>query len=96
MKNKLLKPKHIPERSCATCREKKPKRELIRIVSYQDIVEVDLTGKKPGRGAYLCNSTACWEIACKKGRLDHALHTNICSDHRQELMEFAAQLPNNK
>ncbi|HCF99723.1 MAG TPA: DUF448 domain-containing protein, partial [Chloroflexi bacterium] len=48
-------PKHIPERSCVACRESKPKRELVRVVRISDqLIEVDLTGKKNGRGAYLC------------------------------------------
>jgi len=88
-----LKQKHVPERSCVTCREKKTKRELVRIVSYQDTVKIDLTGKKPGRGAYLCNTSSCWETACKKGRLDHALHTKISPEDRQMLLEFGLKLP---
>jgi predicted RNA-binding protein YlxR (DUF448 family) len=88
-----LKSKHIPERSCITCREKKAKKELVRVVCYQSQVEVDLTGKKPGRGAYLCGALKCWDTALRKGRLDHALHTKISPETRQTLLEFRANLP---
>ena len=48
-------PKKIPQRTCMACQEKKDKRELVRIVrSPEGEISVDLTGKKPGRGAYIC------------------------------------------
>lgn len=52
--------KKIPMRTCLSCREKKPKKELIRIlINEENGLTADLTGKKNGRGAYVCNSATC-------------------------------------
>ena len=52
--------KKIPERRCIACNTQKPKCELLRIVKNKDNeISIDLTGKKPGRGAYICKSTEC-------------------------------------
>ena len=65
--------KPIPERRCVGCSERKTKKELIRIVRLPDGggVEVDLTGKKSGRGAYICPNKACLRRARKR------LETNL-------------------
>jgi predicted RNA-binding protein YlxR (DUF448 family) len=55
-------------------------------------VEIDLTGKKAGRGAYLCPQASCWETALKKGRLETALKTKLSPDDRLTLTEFAQSL----
>ncbi|WP_018466954.1 YlxR family protein [Calidithermus timidus] len=56
-----MKPKHIPERMCVACRRRRPKRELLRIVLTAEGPVIDPTGKKPGRGAYVCPDQAeCW------------------------------------
>jgi predicted RNA-binding protein YlxR (DUF448 family) len=57
------------------------------------VAEVDPTGKKPGRGAYLCGRRACWETALKKGSLEHALRVKICAENRQALAEYSQTLP---
>ncbi len=57
--------KKIPERMCVSCREMKPKAELIRIVNSLEGVKVDLTGKMNGRGVYLCKSEECVRKALK-------------------------------
>lgn len=60
------------------CREKRPKRELIRIVRTPDgEVAVDLTGKKSGRGAYICPQVACLQKAVKGKRLEKNLKVSI-------------------
>jgi len=71
--------KHIPQRSCVVCRQKYDKRQLTRIVRTADEgVVVDPTGKRNGRGAYLCYQTTCWDkIFQKKSLLDQALKTNV-------------------
>ena len=62
-------PKKIPLRRCNGCGESKPKKELVRVVRAGDgTVSLDLTGKKPGRGAYVCPSAACLAKARKAGR----------------------------
>ena len=83
--------KHIPLRRCVSCRQQLPQRELIRIVrSPEGKVDVDQGRKKlPGRGAYLCHSTECWEKALKKDRLSYALKGETSSEDRQRLQEFA-------
>ena len=60
--------KKIPERKCVGCNEKKPKNELIRIVRTADTgeIQIDATGKKNGRGAYICPSAACLKKAKKR------------------------------
>ncbi len=83
--------KHVPQRTCIACRETRGKRELVRIV-YTDRLEIDLSGKKPGRGAYLCHRRACWEGALAKGRLEHALRAKISSADRQTIEDYARTL----
>ena len=88
------KSKHIPQRTCVGCREARPKRELIRIVHTQSgVVEIDPTGKKSGRGAYLCKSRQCWEEGLKKERLDRALRTKIAPQNRRDLSQSPELLP---
>jgi predicted RNA-binding protein YlxR (DUF448 family) len=73
-----MKPKKIPMRMCTGCMEMKPKKELIRIVkSPEGVVSVDLTGKKSGRGAYICKSVECLDKAFKAKRLNKNLETTI-------------------
>jgi len=83
----------LPQRTCIACRSTSGKREFVRIVrSPSGEVEIDLTGKKPGRGAYLCPSYDCWEQALKKGRIEAALKAKLSPDARLRLNEFAASL----
>ena len=73
-----MKPKKIPMRMCVGCREMKPKRELIRVVrSPEGEVSMDATGKKPGRGAYLCRDAQCLKQAQKSRRLERAFSCKI-------------------
>ena len=90
--------KHIPLRSCAACRENKPKRELVRVVRISDDrVEVDLTGKRNGRGAYFCPAQECWELGRKKRALNHAFEMTVSPGNWEELLAFAREaLPEKK
>ena len=66
--------KKVPMRMCVACREMKPKRELIRVVrTPEGEIVADETGRKNGRGAYLCRSEACLNKALKIRALDRAL-----------------------
>jgi predicted RNA-binding protein YlxR (DUF448 family) len=56
-------------------------------------VEVDETGKKPGRGAYLCRARDCWESALKRKALEYALKTPISMEDKASLQAYAADLP---
>ena len=86
--------KHVPQRTCVGCRKIRPKREMMRIVRTPDGgVEIDETGKKSGRGAYLCRQRECWEIALKKDGLEHALKTSLTDEERAAFGEFVHGLP---
>ena len=66
----------------------KPKKELIRIVkNKEDEISVDFTGKKPGRGAYICKSTDCLAKSIKAKRLERAFETSIGEDIYATLKE---------
>ena len=81
--------KHIPQRTCVACRQVKAKRELIRLVRVDnDRIEVDTSGKKAGRGAYLCQAPECWEIGLKSGRLEYALQINLTQENREQLIRY--------
>lgn len=68
----------IPMRKCIGCAQMKDKRELVRIVRNKEgKISVDLTGKKPGRGAYICKSVECLKMAQKAKRLEKAFSTPI-------------------
>lgn len=76
-----------------TCRQVKTKRELIRLVRIADgNVEIDVSGKIDGRGAYLCGERRCWEAALKSGRLEHSLRTTLDQHRREQLMKAAETL----
>ena len=83
-----MKVQKIPMRMCNGCMEMKPKKELIRVVkTNEEEVLVDLTGKKSGRGAYVCKSIECLEKAFKAKRLNKNLQTNISDDIYNKLKE---------
>jgi predicted RNA-binding protein YlxR (DUF448 family) len=78
--------KHVPERTCIACHEVRPKRELIRLVHTAEGVDVDASGRKSGRGAYLCLSSECWQKGVNKGKLEHALRGRISAENRARLI----------
>jgi predicted RNA-binding protein YlxR (DUF448 family) len=89
----ISQPKHIPQRTCVACGRLRPKRELVRLVRISGGgVEVDSSGRKAGRGAYLCPALTCWETGLKKGRLEHALRTAISADNREQLIKYGQEL----
>ncbi len=81
-------PKKIPLRQCVGCREHKEKNQLIRVVrSPEGEISLDLRGKKPGRGAYLCPDPACLKKAAKSRALERAFSAPI----PPEVLETLAQ-----
>jgi len=85
--------KHIPYRTCLACRKVKPKPELTRLVRISDgSIEVDASGKRAGRGAYLCRAQGCWEIGLKGGRLEYVLRTTLTQDNREQLIRYGKDL----
>ena len=89
----VIKPKHVPQRTCIACRQVAGKRSLIRIVRTGQGVEIDPTGKKAGRGAYLHPNQQCWQAILTGNRLGQALRTTISPDNRRTLQTFVATLP---
>jgi predicted RNA-binding protein YlxR (DUF448 family) len=76
MENKKV--KKIPLRKCLGCMESFPKKELIRVVrTPEGDVCIDLTGKKSGRGAYICKSEACLKKAVKSKRIQNNLEVSL-------------------
>lgn len=70
--------KKIPLRTCMGCNEKKPKKELVRIVKNKNgEIFIDRTGKADGRGAYICDSAECLEKIIKSKRLEKVLEIAI-------------------
>ena len=92
-----MKQKKIPLRKCTGCGEMKPKRELVRVVKAPDQkdengvvtakgqVSLDLTGKKSGRGAYVCKSAECLEKAHKAHRIERSLSCKIPEEIYEQL-----------
>ena len=78
-----MRPKKIPMRMCTGCGEMKPKKELVRVVKapsngeQEGEISLDLTGRKPGRGAYVCHDVACLQKARKTRALERAFDTAI-------------------
>ncbi|MDY4084612.1 MAG: YlxR family protein [Ruminococcus bromii] len=89
--------KKVPMRKCTGCMEMKPKTELIRVVKSPDVkdengeitasgeISLDLTGKKSGRGAYVCKSAECLEKAHKAHRIERSLSCKISEEIYEQL-----------
>lgn len=78
--------KNVPQRMCISCREKKYKKELMRIVCNKNgEISVDINGKLEGRGAYICKDINCLEKAIKTNSLERALKTKINKDFYNKL-----------
>lgn len=94
-----MKQKKIPLRKCTGCNEMKPKKELVRIVRLPDkcddngeilkkgSIELDFTGKKPGRGAYICPCQECLNKAIKARRLEKAFSSRIPDEVYESLQK---------
>ena len=86
-------PKHVPQRMCIACRGHDAKRGLHRIVrTPEGPVKLDSTGKRSGRGAYLCSNPACWDRALSTGLLARALKTEIQQHTVVALRSYAQSL----
>ena len=82
-----MKPRKIPMRMCVGCREMKEKRELIRIVrTPEGETLIDPTGKKSGRGAYVCRSPECLKRAIKQKQLERQLQVSLTDEVNEALM----------
>jgi len=80
--------KKIPMRMCIGCKEMKPKKELTRIVRTSDgTIEIDATGKKSGRGAYVCKNDQCIKASINDNRLSKALDFHVTKEMVQRIQE---------
>ena len=83
-----MKTKKIPMRKCVGCQERREKKELIRVVrSPEGEISLDLTGKKAGRGAYVCPDKECISKAYKGHRLEKALEKQVNDNVYKRLLE---------
>ncbi len=79
--------KKVPLRMCVGCREMKPKKELIRIVrTPEEKIAIDPTGKRAGRGAYVCPNRVCVQKAIKVRSIEKALQCSVAKEVIEELM----------
>ena len=97
-----MRPKKTPMRMCTGCGQMKPKKELVRVVRAPERtdengnplppeISLDLTGKKPGRGAYLCRNPECLRLARKARRLERAFSCQIPSEVYDRMEEEIGQ-----
>ena len=78
--------KKIPSRQCVGCNEMKDKKELLRVIkTSDDEILLDVTGKKNGRGAYICQSISCFQKAKKSKALERSLKIAIPAKIYDEL-----------
>ena len=88
-----MKQKKIPMRMCVGCREMKPKKELMRVVRGPDgTVSLDPSGKKPGRGAYVCRSGDCLSRAIRQKQLERQLEAKLSEETAEALRQTLAEL----
>lgn len=81
-----MRTRKIPLRKCVACQQMMPKKELIRVVRTPDeAILIDLTGKKAGRGAYLCGKLSCFKLAKKSKALDRALKQTVAAEIYDQL-----------
>ena len=94
MSRKRKRRRHVPLRTCVSCRTPQAKGALVRIVrTPEGTVMVDETGKRSGRGAYLCPERRCWEAALTQRQLERALKVKLALETKTHLMAYAAGLP---
>ena len=80
--------KKIPMRQCTGCREMRSKREMIRVIkTAENEIGIDATGRKNGRGAYICPNMECLKLAMKNRGLERSLKTAIPESVDQQLEE---------
>ena len=81
--------KKIPQRTCIGCNSKKDKKDLIRVVKNKDgQISIDLTGKKDGRGIYICKSEECLNKAIKNKRISRTFEMEIDENIYESLRKF--------
>lgn len=87
--------RHVPQRTCIACRQVLPKRSLLRLVKTDEGLQLDKSGKIAGRGAYLHDTKACWEIALQRGVLAKSLKTELTNQDIENMRLWMEDLPDN-
>lgn len=82
--------KHTPQRTCVICRQKFDKRQLTRLVKTPEGVFIDPSGKRDGRGAYLCTNTECQHRALSTDILNRALRVALNDEDRQRIRDITS------
>lgn len=92
-KIQILTERRPPQRTCVACRQIKAKRELVRLVrTPEGNIELDATGKKNGRGAYVCPTRDCWEKALAGKQLERTLKSPVSPRDRDNLVASGKSL----
>ncbi len=92
-RKKVPRRRHVPQRTCVICREKRDKRSLIRLVRTADAgVQIDPTGKQNGRGAYVCDRPECISRATTSDALAAALKTALTAAEKETLAAALARI----
>lgn len=87
-----MKTKKIPMRKCVACGQNKPKGEMLRIVkNKEEGIVIDTTGKKNGRGAYICKDLECLEKAKKNKKISHALNAELSEEIYKEISSYVME-----
>ena len=95
-KNTMKAKSKIPMRQCTGCREMKSKKEMIRVLkTAEDEIVLDTTGRKNGRGAYVCHSRECLEKAIKNHGLERSLKAAIPDEVYENLMKEFEHIEHN-
>jgi predicted RNA-binding protein YlxR (DUF448 family) len=85
--------RRMPLRTCVACRQVRAKRGLIRLIRTPDgVIEFDATGKKEGRGAYLCPTRECLEKALQGKQLERVLKGHLTPVKRERLMQYGYEI----
>lgn len=85
----MKKARKIPQRKCVVCGELKDKKDLLRIVkNKEEGILIDESGKKNGRGAYVCKSKACIEEALRTNKLNRVFRTEVPEELYEELRAY--------
>jgi len=92
-KTQAVATKSTPQRTCVGCRQIKAKQEMVRLVRTREgDIEIDATGKKEGRGAYICPDPDCWEKALTGKQLERTLRGSLSGDKREQLIRNGKDL----
>jgi predicted RNA-binding protein YlxR (DUF448 family) len=83
---------HLAHRTCIACRKKQAKSKLVRFITKDNVVFVDLEQQHPGRGAYTCADNDCFQSALKRNAFARAFKKNVVMDKERLCLEFDACL----